>query len=228
MKEQSLKKKRIFSITAIVILLILWGVIFYFAGKPMLEFLDEPEKFRLWVDEKGILGKLAFIGMVFLQVIVAIIPGEPLEIAAGYAFGAVEGTLLCIIGILLGSLAIFLAVKKWGVKLVELFISLEKINSLKFLQNEKRFFILFFIIYALPGTPKDVLTYFAPLSKIKMGQWLFICTVGRLPSLITSTIGGNALGVSDYSFALIILALTLVLSAAGFFIYKAYMKKHGK
>ena len=126
MKEQSLKKKRIFSIAAIVILLILWGVIFYTAGKPMLEFLDEPEKFRLWVDEKGFSGKLAFIGMVFLQVIVAIIPGEPLEIAAGYAFGSIEGTLLCIIGILFSSLAIFLAVKKWGVKLVELFISLER------------------------------------------------------------------------------------------------------
>ena len=222
MKNFSLKQKRAVSVISEVIMLIFWAVIFLLVGKPMLGFFDEPEKFRLWVEDQGFLGKLAFVGMVFLQVIVAVIPGEPLEIGAGYAFGAIEGTLLCIIGIILGSFVIFFAVKKWGVKLVELFVPIEKINSLKILQNEKKFFILFFIIYALPGTPKDILTYFAPLTKIKTSHWLFICTVGRIPSLITSTVGGNALGLSNYTIAIIVFLIAIVLSALGMMIYNKF------
>ena len=63
----------------------------------MIEFVSEPEKFRLWVNSHGFFGKIAFVGMVFFQVVLALIPGEPLEIGAGYAFGAVEGTILTVI-----------------------------------------------------------------------------------------------------------------------------------
>lgn len=54
----------------------------WFIGRPMLALVDEPERFRDWVDERGIWGRLIFIGMTALQVIVALIPGEPLELGA--------------------------------------------------------------------------------------------------------------------------------------------------
>ena len=79
------------------------------AGKPMLALLSDPERFRTWVDERGLWGRLAFVGMMAVQIIAAMIPGEPLEIAAGYAFGAVEGTALCLLGALIGGAAVFLA-----------------------------------------------------------------------------------------------------------------------
>ena len=68
----------------------------------MVRFAREPEAFRQWVADHGIWGMAAYAGMVFLQVLVAIIPGEPLEIAGGYAFGAVWGTVLCLLGSVLG------------------------------------------------------------------------------------------------------------------------------
>ncbi len=225
MERSSLKRKRARAIISLIIMLVFWGLIFYYVGKPMVKFFDEPEKFRLWVDSHGLLSRIVFIGMVILQVIVAIIPGEPLEIGAGYAFGALEGTLLCIIGMFLGSLAIYFAVKKWGVRFIELFIPLEKLNSLKLLKNEKKFTFLFFIIYAVPGTPKDILTYFAPLTKIKFSHWLLICTLGRIPSVITSTVGGDALGLNNYTFAVIVFGITLLLSILGMAFYKRFEKQ---
>ena len=66
-------------------------------------------------------------GMVVLQVVVAVIPGEPLEIAAGYAFGALEGTLLCMVGTWIGGLMVFLLVRRFGVRAVEIFFPLEKL-----------------------------------------------------------------------------------------------------
>lgn len=219
------KGKKIVSIIAVILFLAFIGVVSLIAGKPMVEFVSEPEKFRIWVSDKGILGKLAFVGMVFFQVVLALIPGEPLEIGGGYAFGAVEGTILCVLGTVLGSIAVFYLVKCWGIKLCEVFFSREKILSLKILKNKKRRDILAFIIFFLPGTPKDLVTYFLGLTDIKLGTVLFLSGVARLPSIITSTIGGDALGVKKYTTAIFVFAITLAVSGMGVLVYKKLISK---
>ena len=137
------KKKKIAGVISMIVFVLFMLLSCLFIGKPMLELVSEPEIFRDWIAEKGLLGKLIFVGMVILQVIFAIIPGEPLEIGAGYAFGMIEGTILCLVGFLIGSIVIFLFVKKWGVKFVELFFSVDKINNLRFLNSSKKVLILF-------------------------------------------------------------------------------------
>ena len=67
------------------------GLITWFVGKPLIRFIENPDGFRAWVDGHGIWGRVLYVGMVIFQVLVALIPGEPLEIAGGYAFGAWEG-----------------------------------------------------------------------------------------------------------------------------------------
>ena len=122
----------------------------------MIEFVREPERFRAWVDSSGFVSRVIFVGMVIFQLIIALIPGEPLEMGAGYAFGAVEGTILCIIGCVIGSALVFLFVRRFGVKLVEVFFPREKIRSLRFLQDSRRLNLLTFIVFFIPGTPKDL------------------------------------------------------------------------
>ena len=87
------RDKKLIGVFAVVFLLLFFGVLSYVIGKPMIAFVSEPEKFRLWVEKGGIWSRVLFILMVFFQVVLALIPGEPLEIGAGYAFGAVEGTI---------------------------------------------------------------------------------------------------------------------------------------
>ena len=77
----------------------------------------------------GVWAPVLFTGMMILQVIVAVIPGEPLEIAAGYAFGAVEGTFLCILGTFIGGMLVFLLVRRFGLRAVEVFFPAEKLRS---------------------------------------------------------------------------------------------------
>lgn len=193
-------------------------------GKPLLQFVSEPDKFRQWVDSHGLLGPLAFLGMMLLQVFVAVIPGEPLEIGAGYAFGAVEGTLLCILGAAIGSTLVFLFVRRFGVRAVEVFISREKIQSLRFLQNTRRVHLFLLVAFLLPGTPKDVLCYVAGLTTLKLGPFILISSICRLPSIVTSTIGGSALGSGQWGMAAIVFAATLVISAIGLWIYKRILR----
>ena len=102
-------------------------------GKPMTQLVRDSDQLRAWLDALGWKARLVYIGMVCFQVIVAVIPGEPLELAAGFAFGAFEGTLICLAGATLGSVIVFGLVRLFGMRLVRLFFSQEKIESRSFL-----------------------------------------------------------------------------------------------
>ena len=189
------------------------------AGVPMVRFASQPEKFRDWIASHGVWGALAFVGMVMAQILIAVIPGEPFEIAAGYAFGAWEGTLLYLLAASLGSMGVFFLVRRFGRPLVELLFPPEKLRWLRFLKTSPKRELLFLLVFTLPGTPKDLLCYFAGLTDIRIPVWLVICSLGRIPSVITSTLGGDALGERNYTFAIIVFAVSLAVSAVGLWLF---------
>ena len=109
--------------------------------------------------------------------------------------------------------------------LVEVFFPREKLRQLNFLRSSPRRTVLFLLIFMVPGTPKDLLCWFVGLTDMKLPVLLLICTLGRLPAVITSTVGGNALGDERYWFAVIVFAATFVLSITGLAIYNRICKK---
>lgn len=222
------KHKQSVAIIAIVIFLLFSATVGYFIGVPMVRLAKVPAQFQALVDSYGIWGRLIFVGMVVLQVIVAFIPGEPIELAAGYAFGFWEGTLLSLAGFILGSWLVFGLVRRFGVKLVEVFFSPEKILEFSFLKNPQKTKTIAFLLMLIPGTPKDFLSYFAGLTKLTVKQWLLIVAIGRIPSLITSTATGAAAGQENYILSLIMLGITMVLTVVGILYYRTICKQQSK
>lgn len=219
------KQKKIVYFLAILIFLAFMGTVTVVIGRPLIAFAEDPEAFRAWVDASGIWGRGIFVGMVVLQVVVAFIPGEPIELAAGYAFGFVEGSLLTLAGFVLGSWIVFALVRRFGMKLVEVFFPKNKLNEIKFLQNPKKTKVISFLLMLIPGTPKDMLSYFAGLTNLKTYQWLAIVAIGRLPSLLTSTITGAAAGEKNYLLSGISLGVTLLITLAGILYYRRLTKQ---
>lgn len=211
----------ILAILAVIFICILG----YYIGRPLIHFVSEPEKFQLWVEEKGILGVLAFMGMNILQVLLAVIPGGPFEIGAGYAFGVVKGSLICDIAMTIASVIIFLFVKKFGLRFVELFVSKEKIESVKFLKSSKRSESIIFLLFLVPGTPKDLLSYLVGLTDMKLSHWIFICGVGRLPAIFLSALSGSALSSARYHLAIILIAAIIMLYVVGIILYRIHNKR---
>lgn len=203
------------------IILGVWAVLFCVGlSVLMLQFVSEAEQVEAFMNAHPYVGPIIYMGMVMLQVIIALIPGEPVEIAGGYVFGAVEGTLLYLIGATLGSIFVFIVVRKFGGDLLELFFAKENIKKLRFLQNSKRRNVLLSIIFMIPGTPKDLLCYFAGLTDIKFKVWIWVCSLGRLPSIVSSMLGGDALETKSYVNAIVVFAITLFVSLIGVLAYK--------
>lgn len=221
----SLKHKRILALAAVFLYLILCALLFLYAAKPFFSMLDEPGQFRNWAASHGFLGPAVFFVMTVLQVFVAVIPGEPLEIAAGYTFGWLGGTLLCVTGIALGQAMVFLLIRKYGTRVLELFISREKLDSVRFIRQAGNSFRLLFVLFFIPGTPKDILAYCAGLLPMDLKSFLILTTAARLPSVVSSAVGGSALGEGNYLFAAVVFIVTAALSIGGLLLYSKIRKK---
>ena len=183
------------------------------------------DDFRDYIRSFGALGPLVLLGLQILQVFIALIPGEIVESAAGYVLGPWVGTAVCYLGIAIASILIFLLTRRYGVKLVEVFVSRERINELRFLNTEQKRNTLIFLLFFIPGTPKDLLTYFAGLTDIRLKTFLLLSLIARIPSVITSTFGGHLLGQEHYVGAVILYGITGILSIAGILCYNRYLKR---
>lgn len=183
------------------------------------------EDFREYIQSFGPLGWLVLLGLQILQIFIALIPGELLESAAGFAFGPWLGTAICYTGLVIGSSMVFLLTRKFGVRLVEVFISREKINQLRFINTETKRNGLIFLLFFIPGTPKDLFTYFVGLTDMKLGTFLAISLIARIPSVLSSTFGGHLLGEGNYIGAVILYGVTGAVSLIGMASYNWWIKR---
>ena len=92
--------------------------------------------------------------------------------------------------------------------------------SLKFMQSSRRLDLLVFILFLIPGSPKDILTYFVGLTPMKLSRFLVLSSIARIPSVISSTVGGAALGAQNYGFAIAVAVVTVAVSGAGILLYR--------
>ena len=183
------------------------------------------EAFKAFVDSMGFWGWLITLAIQLLQIFVAFIPGEPVELMLGYVWGPWLGTLTCLIGIFIGTLTIFLLVRKLGMKFVKRAVGTDDLAKYRFLSDPGRVEITIFILFFIPGTPKDALTYIAPIAPISPIKYLLIATFARIPSIITSTIMGGSLAEGEYLVAVIVFVITALISLGGIIFGNKYIKR---
>ncbi len=219
------KAKRIAVIAGLLLLGAAVMTLYLTFGKRVYAMIDDNGKLLDWLSQFGKWDEAVFIGIRALQTVVKFIPAEPLEIGSGYVWGIWGGLLYCMIGTEIGSFIILFITKLFGMRAINLFVPQERIDSIKFLQNEKKLKTTLFFIYLIPGTPKDLITYFIGKTKIKISHFLIITGIARIPSIITSTWCGAALGEKNIKLAAIVFVSTLVISLIGTFFYKKFFEK---
>lgn len=214
------RRQWVFLLLPAVVFVVLTAILYAVFGKKLLVIIEDPQVFKAWIDSFGAWGEAAFVGIRTAQTVFKFIPAEPLEVGSGYAFGIWGGLFWCMLGTELGSAVILLLSKKYGIRFVSHFTDPEKLKEFSFLQDNRKLRPLLFLIYFIPGAPKDLLTYFVAFTDIRLWEYLLISSVARVPSIITSTMCGAYFGEQNYLAAVLVYAATLLISGIGVLVYR--------
>ncbi len=192
-----------------------------------LESLEDAEELVESIRGFGVFSVFIFLGLQVIQIIIFVIPGEVMEIIAGLIFGSFFGTVLCLVGVTLGSSAIF-AIAKWlGFDSLRAIFSKDSSKLMAYLEQDNRLYVVLFLLFFIPGVPRDALTYFIPFIPISLKNFLSITLVARLPSIISSTYLGSAIFDGNILPAIIVYVAVGLLAFVGYFVHRK-MKKTAK
>lgn len=221
-----MNKKRRIILFSIFVVAIIALTIYLFPYILSLRHEEARLKLQEWVTEIGFWGWLLMLVVQAAQIVIAFLPGEPIEIIMGIMYGPIWGTLTCFLGIIIGTGLIYLLTNTIGKPFISLFINPDKLNDYKFINNNEKKEAIVFTLFLIPATPKDLLTYLAPLVNMKLGRFLIITIIARIPSVVSSTIFGDSISKGNWGLMIIVFGVTIIIAVIGFFINKIYMKKH--
>lgn len=223
------KRTKIFKIILLIaVIAIMIGVTIYLI--PLISELntvESQEAFKEKISSSGFLGILMLFGLQFAQIFLFIIPGEPIEILAGICYGEIWGTVFIMLSSMIITAFIYLLVHKLGRKFIYDFVSKEKIEKIeksKIFQNPKTIRFIIFILFFIPGTPKDLLTYIAALLPIRPLEFIVISSLARFPSVVSSTWAGASLLEGNWKFSLMIYGTTFAIVAIAVLIMRKFDK----
>lgn len=193
------------------------------------------ENYRVYFKEK--VNAMGFKGVIFvlllqiLQIVVAVIPGQPMEIVSGMLYGPIGGIFVCLVGIFIGTAIVFYLVRKLGTDFMQLFFSPEKIDSIKnskIFKNSAKFEFIMLIIFVIPMMPKDIFIYLGGISPVRPKRFLAIATLARIPGLFLTVYMGNRISNGNFSMVVVLIAIILIIAAIGYFIYSRAEQKFEK
>ncbi|MGA2641765.1 MAG: TVP38/TMEM64 family protein [Spirochaetia bacterium] len=173
------------------------------------------EGLRDWVHEFGPRAPLVYVAAQAFQIVAFAIPGEPVQIAGGMLFGSVEGSMLAVAGTVLGASVGFVLARLLGRPFVASFVSPERMKGIEVLLSSRRARSIIFLLFLIPGIPKDVLCYVCGVSPISFSFFIAASTLARLPALVGSAIIGDAAAANKWALVVTMSAAALVLFAAG-------------
>lgn len=201
-------------------LFLLIGII---AAVPLYIYINHGDKIQEWGSRDSFDQIVAFLnryklesifiylGLQIVQIIISVIPGQIFQMAAGYLYGFFFGLLLSIIGAFLGStIAYYLAVYL-GHDALKLFVKPETMNKWADRLNSKKAYIVVFLLYLIPGLPKDVIAYAAGVSRMNIKGFLTMSLLGRIPAMSASILVGVFYESENYYALGIVAAISVII-----------------
>jgi len=159
-----------------------------------------------------------YIGLQLLQIVVSVLPGQVFQLAAGYVFGFFPALLYAVVGSILGSSLAFALAKYLGRDFLHIFFGEEKITDYVRRLNSKRGYALVFLLYLIPGIPKDVVAYAAGASEVRFKAFITLSTIGRIPGMIGCLLAGSLLEAHRFTLAIAVGVVAVAAFVVCFFL----------
>ena len=213
-RGHEMDRATIFKFAGLIAFVVLVGVIMFLAWPFIADVFTEGGVDRLVerVRNAGPLGVLMLLGIQFLQIVVAFIPGEVVQLAAGLMYGPVGGAAIVLLGCVISSSVIFLLVHKLGAPFVQGMVSTEHMEKFKKFEETGRLDIVVFVLFLIPGLPKDVFTYLVPLTDMPYKRFIALTTIGRIPGVVASTYAAAGFADGQIVGPIIVLSILAILA----------------
>lgn len=215
------RKKKIASVVSVLKLLILLGIVIgvpvyvYFSNPDLISRFNSLEEINNLLKQYKTTSIFIYMGLQVFQIVVSIIPGQALQFAAGYAYHFWLGFIYSIIGVALGTVITFYLARFLGKDALHVIFGEEKFTKFVRTLNSKRSFIVLFVIFLIPGIPKDLFTYAAGVSEIRVVPFLLISLIGRTPAMMCSILMGSMFYNGSYNGLIILGVAATVLFFVG-------------
>ena len=164
------------------------------------------------VRNAGPLGFLILLAMQFMQIVVAFIPGEVVQMAAGMMYGPWLGAAVILLGCIISSAFVFAVVHRLGAPFVRDMVPTKYLDKFNAFEESGKLSIVVFILFLIPAMPKDTFTYLVPLTNMRMRDFLVLSNVGRIPGIVISTYAANGLVDGNITQSIIIFAVVAVIA----------------
>ena len=190
----------------VVIMVLLW---------PYIHEVFEPGGLSRVIDDvrnAGPLGFLILLAMQFMQIVVAFIPGEVVQMAAGMMYGPWLGAAVILLGCIISSAFVFAVVHRLGAPFVQDMVPTKYLDKFRAFEESGKLSIVVFILFLIPAMPKDTFTYLVPLTNMRMRDFLILSNVGRIPGIVISTYAANGLVDGNITQSIIIFAVVAVIA----------------
>jgi uncharacterized membrane protein YdjX (TVP38/TMEM64 family) len=158
---------------------------------------SNPDRLTRFLQSLGPYSPAVFVLLQVVQVVAAPIPGELTGVAGGYLYGETLGLVLSTIGLTIGSWVAFEIASILGRPFVERFISQNVLHKFDFLTTNTGAMICF-LLFLIPGFPKDYLCFVLGLGRMKLGTFLLVSTIGRIPGTYLLTVQGAKFRSEEY------------------------------
>lgn len=201
---------------------------------PYLKDVVEPGGVSRLADEikqSGAVGVLIVLGLQFLQIVVAFIPGEAVQMAAGMIYGPWLGALVIFVGGVLSSAFVFELVHRLGAPFVQAMVPTKYLSKFRRFEDTGKLNIIVFVLFLIPGLPKDVFTYLVPLTNMSMKTFLVLSNIGRIPGIVISTYAADGLVDGRIWQSVVIFAVLAIIGLVGL-VYRdrmmRFFERHSK
>ena len=164
------------------------------------------------VRNAGPLGFLILLAIQFMQIVVAFIPGEVVQMAAGMMYGPWLGAAVVLLGCIISSAFVFAVVHRLGAPFVRDMVPTKYLDKFNAFEESGKLSIVVFILFLIPAMPKDTFTYLVPLTNMRMRDFLVLSNVGRIPGIVISTYAANGLVDGNITQSIIIFAVVAAIA----------------
>ena len=188
----------------------------YFFHRELITGFRNLEDVANFIIGYGVAGFFVYFGLQAVQTVILVIPGTVIQVAGGYVYGFWIGFLGSFAGIALGTFFTFYLARILGKDALRLLLGHERFTSVVNRLNKKKALVIIFIIYVIPGLPKDLVGYAAGISQMKFLPFLFLSMAGRLPTLMGSILVGSMMNDKNYVFVIVIIGVFTAFFIAAF------------